>query len=119
MEWREGELWTVEIDRQSLLLGVDIGNTRVVVDAHRCLGGADFLHFLARVHLEIMQVAHGAVALPSHSRIESESPVGLIDEAATSVAGRGYIWSCVAARMVMKKLSLLCSRLSSDGEVIS
>ena len=77
----EGELRTVEIDRQSLLLGVDIGNTRVVVDAHRSLGGADLLHFLARVHLEIMQVAHGAVALPSHSRIESESPVGLIDEA--------------------------------------
>ena len=28
-----------------------------------------------------MQIAHGAVALPSHSRIEAESPVGLIDEA--------------------------------------
>ena len=77
----QAELRTIQIDRQTLLFGIHIGNTRIVIESCRNLRGTDFLYFFARVHLIIMQVAHGTVALPTYIRIEAEAPIGLVDKA--------------------------------------
>ena len=76
---RESDFRTVEIDRQSLLLGIHIGNTRIIVDAHVEVGHADFLH-LGTVQMIVVEIAHRAVALEAETRIESEAPVGLVSE---------------------------------------
>ena len=90
---RDSYLWTVEVDRQSLLLGVDIGDSRIVIDAHIDVGHSDFLH-LVSIQCEVVQIACSTVALPAYTGIKTQSPIGLV--------GKGEPLSMIEEHLVLR-----------------
>ena len=75
----EPELWAVQVDRQALLLGVDIGHTWVIVDAHASHSGANLL-VLGAIQVVVVQETCRLIALPADGRIEAEAPISLVSE---------------------------------------